>query len=62
MEYEGYFIITKKDGNRYLAIGNKGIYEESAYGEDTEDAINHLKKKIDFAKAFIKGQEILKNK
>ncbi|WP_053956821.1 hypothetical protein [Inediibacterium massiliense] len=60
MEYEGYLIITKKYGNGYLAEGRNGNFRESSHGEDEEDAIKHLKIKINMAKAYIKGQEILK--
>lgn len=60
--YKGYSIIAKKDGKRYCAIGINGVYRESSMGESGEDAIKHLKNKIDMAEAFVKGQEILKNK
>lgn len=60
INYKGYQISVKKDGKFYFSKGIKGVFEENSYGEDQEDAINHLKQKIDMSEAFVEGQELLK--
>jgi hypothetical protein len=59
--YKGYSIITKKDEKRYCATGINGVYKENSMGESEEDAVKHLKNKIDMAEAFVKNDVLMKN-
>jgi len=51
-KYKDYTIAVQYNNNTYEAVGTKEEYRESSYGDTKEDAIKHLKEKIDNINAY----------
>lgn len=52
LEYKGYTIEVDYNKNIWEAVAQKGEYRESSWGDTKEDAIKHLKQKIDNIDAY----------
>lgn len=60
-EYKGYYIRFERSGGRIFAYavktGTDGVDKQEAHGETREDALQHIKNKIDGAERLQKAFE-----